>query len=667
MKMQNSYKLYFALVLLLGSLPDSKTVYWACETNDDCSADGATCLEESKSCSCDEFDSVFSSDFSKCLKTSLFGDTCEETIQCNLMPSGANCKSGVCDCADGLSYVRGRCRPVNGLGQYCDSDLDCYFAYDRESIKCENNNCACADGYYQRYGNICRRKSMEIDDACVVDTDCDELGPNIKCTNLMCQLPNDIEETSFESLKDETIKDDSQTSKNLKTEKYESEDTVKNGNSIFTDTETETESLSNNNKSREIAVQTSIENYELRLLNPQLKNVGTVTRSTSTSSKKQSYKRRNILFYKNDDEEKTLSTLSNTDDDIVGKKYGSLCTDNGKACDGLSHSICSNELCLCKLGYYPKNGRCIAELGEIAESSTECEHTFHDISRKCICQKNYFYERSLRACRKPIQYHLSCTSNSQCSPFGAAFCSSEIPRRCTCVEFASYDELRQMCLYNEGLGANCDTNDACPVENSECVNHYCVCKENFFEKNDACVAGIGAKCDTDENCVVENATCKDHETVSHRNEEGQKSCQCVKGYVHFKDECLKEVEEIEEPCVANEQCTPLLATCIDKKCSCTAEQHFKYGQCENRKGIGESCSRAGQCFIEKDSENVECRNSICQCKVGFQSDLEQKSCIRVLPNKKNSSSRPSALKIITFLLIGSAFLITCAAIKQAYY
>lgn len=33
----------------------------------------------------------------------------------------------------------------------------------------------------------------------------------------------------------------------------------------------------------------------------------------------------------------------------------------------------------------------------------------------------------------------------------------------------------------------------------------------------------------------------------------------------------------------------------------------------------------------------------------------------------DSSGRPSALKIITFVLIGSAFLITSAAIRQAYY
>lgn len=39
-------------------------------------------------------------------------------------------------------------------------DLDCYFGYDRASVSCQESVCGCANGYYHRYGNICRRKSM---------------------------------------------------------------------------------------------------------------------------------------------------------------------------------------------------------------------------------------------------------------------------------------------------------------------------------------------------------------------------------------------------------------------------------------------------------------------------------------------------------------------------
>lgn len=140
----------------------------------------STCYLATANCECDSFETVLSSDLTKCLKTSLIGDKCEDTVQCNLMPSGASCKSGVCDCADGYTYVGGRCRLLKGLNGTCETvsrrrprvseiilkrnfslqDNDCIFGYDRESVACLDNSCKCADGYYHRSGNICRRKSM---------------------------------------------------------------------------------------------------------------------------------------------------------------------------------------------------------------------------------------------------------------------------------------------------------------------------------------------------------------------------------------------------------------------------------------------------------------------------------------------------------------------------
>lgn len=84
---------------------------------------------------------------------------------------------------------------------------------------------------------------------------------------------------------------------------------------------------------------------------------------------------------------------------------------------------------------------------------------------------------------------MSCTSNSQCSPYGAVFCHPEIPRRCTCEEYAEYDELQQMCVYKQGLGSECETTEGCPNENSVCSNRYCVCKESFIERDGVCVPG----------------------------------------------------------------------------------------------------------------------------------------------------------------------------------
>ncbi|EDW81729.1 uncharacterized protein Dwil_GK10857 [Drosophila willistoni] len=694
-------------------------VFWPCESQEDCTADGSICDPDSSQCTCSTFDTVFSENFTECLTTSQIGDTCSDSVQCNLMPTGANCKAGLCDCADGQTYLRGKCRPLNGLGESCDRDLDCYFGYDRASVSCQENVCACANGYYHRYGNICRRKSMEKNEACVVDEDCDALGSNAACVSLICTYEDEITTPGV----DEPATDTTEPNNTEETETTTTTTTTSSSSSTAAATAHRSDTFSSSyprilqtkafvhspppppkyidasaqvslslqlpltngeaeglisprRRSHEIAVQTSIENYELKDLEPRsVRNVGTTTTTASTSTSSRRTSTRNLnhrrrlpaLLHFDDEDVKTYSTLgsSRDDDDADEKKYGSSCTDNGKSCSGLPHSICTNKICLCRQGYYAKNGKCFAELGEIAESTDECEYEFDDLSKTCICQKNYFYERDLRNCRKPIQYHLSCTSNSQCSPFGASYCHPEIPRRCTCEEYAIYDAIKQLCEYKEGLGAECESNDGCPVDHSVCSNRLCVCRENYIEKDETCVPGIDAECLEDDDCVADNAVCNTKES---EDLEATRSCQCRKGYVHFKDECLKEAEELDDECVEDEQCKPLLATCNkDGKCACTDEQHEKNGRCETKRELGESCDKAVECFVEKDPENVECRNSVCQCKIGYQANTGQNQCIRVMPNKKNSSGRPSALKIITFALIGSAFLITSAAIKQAYY
>lgn len=51
--------------------------------------------------------------------------------------------------------------------------------------------------------------------------------------------------------------------------------------------------------------------------------------------------------------------------------------------------------------------------------------------------------------------------------------------------------------------------------------------------------------------------------------------------------------------------------------------------------LGDSCARSTECFVEKDPENVECRNSVCQCKLGYQANDVQKTCIRVVSSTKS--------------------------------
>jgi len=73
------------------------------------------------------------------------------------------------------------------------------------------------------------------------------------------------------------------------------------------------------------------------------------------------------------------------------------------------------------------------------------------------------------------------------------------------------------------------------VDHSVCSNRLCVCADNYFEKDEMCLRGIGADCSVEDDCVAENTSCLEKD-----EEEQSRTCQCRKGYVHFKDQCLKE-------------------------------------------------------------------------------------------------------------------------------
>lgn len=120
----------------------------------------ATCSPSLRQCRCPA-GLTFAGNVSACIRESLYGESCHEDSQCAHMLTGSHCASnGVCECADGYTYVRGRCRQLAPLHAACHEDVDCFFGYDRESVACAERTCQCTPDYYQRDVNICRRKSM---------------------------------------------------------------------------------------------------------------------------------------------------------------------------------------------------------------------------------------------------------------------------------------------------------------------------------------------------------------------------------------------------------------------------------------------------------------------------------------------------------------------------
>lgn len=334
----------------------------------------------------------------------------------------------------------------------------------------------------------------------------------------------------------------------------------------------------------------------------------------------------------------------------------------------------------------------------------------------------------------------SCTQQSQCSPYGLAYCPAASPKRCTCHPYAEYDEEKQMCVEKQGHEAYCEKDADCTLANTRCTpQKTCVCQTNYFYVNERCMAASGSPCQTVADCAFDEAECtgdgeseSEAEPPSEPSSDSPKRCRCKRGYLYQSDsnKCLKEAEQYEDECSVDEQCQPLLGElgqCIEGKCQCNeAVHHYKDGKCNTKIGtsgrvdinndgniitsnvpfcsslsttaLDERCGKSSECFVEDGQDNVECRNSACQCKFDYSPDVEQQKCIR--PSGKSrvpssslacfwqlrtvvttefmcacllvslfpdSSDRPSALKVITLMLTSAAVLITGSALRDAYY
>ncbi|XP_050069193.1 prion-like-(Q/N-rich) domain-bearing protein 25 [Anopheles maculipalpis] len=602
------------LVVVLLAVQGSRSIIWPCEDNSDCKAENAHCSIFGY-CQCPA-GYVFSTDVTRCLPESAYGVACQEAVQCSHMLTGAKCEAGVCTCDSDYTYVRGRCRKLVDLGQPCSDDIDCFFSHNRESVVCHRGSCECADGFYRRSSNVCRRRVTNGEE-CLVHQDCD--GENLRCVNQHC-----------------------------------------------TDAAAQTRSL------RDVAIQTSAEVVEesngaegLPAKDAATGEQGTPkTRDAETNTETVAASGKRVQ----------INTKRSANDCEKCRKFGDPCVDEGVECPEVPYSVCRMGQCHCQDGYYNQNGRCMAELGEYAHDVQYCDNSAVFRNNRCTCRNDQFYDNNMRMCLKSaLGINTSCTQQSQCSPY-AAYCPTVSPKRCACHPYARYDEATELCVEKEGYEGYCERDTDCTLANSRCSNEKtCVCKTNYFYVDERCKASKGAECETETDCAFEEAVCESPSASEGESVEPSepKQCNCRKGHFYqpSNNRCLKEAEEYGEECSADEQCQPLLGElgqCIEGKCQCNEnEHHYKDGKCNVKLALDSRCSKTSECFVEDDQDNVECRNSACQCKFDYSPDVERQKCVR--PSGKNSSDRPSALKVITLMLTSAAVLITGSALRDAYY
>lgn len=76
-----------------------------------------------------------------------------------------------------------------------------------------------------------------------------------------------------------------------------------------------------------------------------------------------------------------------------------------------------------------------------------------------------------------------------------------------------------------------------------------------------------------------------------------------------------------------------LGQCINNECKCHVDHHHKDGRCYEKTPLNSPCERSSECFVTSQPDTVECRNSICKCKVDQTPDIEAQACIKVKPKK----------------------------------
>uniref|UniRef100_A0A182PGL4 EGF-like domain-containing protein n=1 Tax=Anopheles epiroticus TaxID=199890 RepID=A0A182PGL4_9DIPT len=597
----------------------SRSIIWPCEDDSECRAENAHCSIFGY-CQCPA-GYVFSTDVTRCLPESAYGVACQEAVQCSHMLTGAKCEAGVCTCDSDYTYVRGRCRKLVDLGQPCSDDIDCFFSHNREAVVCHRGSCECADGFYRRSSNVCRRRVTNGEE-CLVHQDCD--GDSLRCVNQFC---TDAAAQTAKSFQDVAI----QTSQSLE--------------------------------------KPNAEGSPAKATNPTAPESGPRTRDAETNTDTASAPTKRVQ----------INAKRSTKECERCRQFGGPCVDEGVECPEVPYSVCRMGQCHCQDGYYHKQGRCMAELGEYAHDEQYCEPGATFRNNRCSCRYDQFYDNNMRECLKPAQgINTSCTQQSQCSPYGAAYCPTVSPKRCTCHPYARYDEATQLCIEKEGHEAYCERDADCSLANTRCSNQKtCVCKPNYYYVNERCKAAKGGECETAADCAFEEAVCQSpsvSDDGSLMEPAEPRQCDCGKGHLYeaANNRCLKEAEQYGDECSVDEQCQPLLGElgqCIEGKCQCDEnEHHFKDGKCNVKIGLDARCSKSSECFVDNDDDgqdNVECRNSACQCKFDYSPDVERQKCIR--PSGKNSSDRPSALKVITLMLTSAAVLITGSALRDAYY
>ncbi|KAK9723207.1 EB module [Popillia japonica] len=340
------------------------------------------------------------------------------------------------------------------------------------------------------------------------------------------------------------------------------------------------------------------------------------------------------------------SNVSETRTDIATYVVGASCATSAD-CSDVLNSVCSplTKECVCRRGYFLSGSSCIGELGTDVgcTQNSDCPITPR-LCRNgaCVCPTTHYHNAALTGClRVAYTPDFPCVQDLSCHIFGEqALCVDRgFERFCSCPLGYALNEETYLCEGTDGevcdTGA-CVVSSDCSIVNAVCINGLCGCDETDRLEENTCLPNVGGACDANTRiCDIENADCVDD------------VCSCDEGFTGVDDTtCMQVSAGLYDSCEYDIQCSFVVADseCVNGQCQCASTFTEKDGACLQAKAYGDYCVNLQQCQVLL-GDNIQCRNSICQCPADMVRSSDGLSCRDDAPTLKAST-----ILIVAFII-----------------
>jgi len=200
--------------------------------------------------------------------------------------------------------------------------------------------------------------------------------------------------------------------------------------------------------------------------------------------------------------------------------FNQQCTSDSD-CSALQNGKCdAGGKCICRNGYSVEMNVCMPVLGGACTSNNDCSGLKNSIcsNNKCVCGLGF--TANLESCDVASVVGRPCTTNTDCSGIQYTSCTQNI---CSCGK--GYENVNGLCQASPVVGRPCSTTTDCGgIQNVICAmnRRVCTCKPGYISKMGACQ-------DIDE--CVSGTICGSAGAATCTNTEGSYNCTCNTGYI----------------------------------------------------------------------------------------------------------------------------------------